>query len=469
MWRIVGRHRPAAALVVGIAVVLGASVLAGVGGYFGAYELRLHDRSHPAAIASAVVSGTLPPNSPGVGATPAEPAAAAIAAALAAALADAHLGPHLIADVTDANTGDVLLDRSSTTVAAPASTAKLATAAAVLGVHPATDRITTKVVAGSTPGAIVLIGAGDPTLSAAPEGGPTPYHDAARISDLATQLKAAGAVPTSVVVDDSLFAGPEISPSWQPEDVPSGYASAITALMADGGRDSPTAPVRSATPAIAAGDALAADLGLPPTAVTLSSTVAQPRPATLASVQSATYGELVRQMLVDSDDVIAELLGRQVALAEHQPASFDGATGAIRSVLKDLGVDIGAAMTDASGLSPQDRLSPAALVGVLRLVTGDAHPALHDVAADLPVAGWDGTLADRYTTLPARIGAGLVRAKTGTLTGVSTLAGVVRDARGRLLVFSLVADQVGATSADTTAAEGALDTIAATLAACACG
>jgi serine-type D-Ala-D-Ala carboxypeptidase/endopeptidase (penicillin-binding protein 4) len=461
-----------------VVLVLGISLLAGVGGYLGGYELRLHDRTRSAAVGSptpsAVVSATLQPSSPAAAATPAEPVAALVAAALAVPLTDPRLGPHLLADVADATTGEVLLDRSSTLVAAPASTAKLAVAAAVLSVHPATERITTQVVMGATPGEIVLVGGGDPTLSAAPAADPTPYRDAARISDLAAQVKAAGVAPTSIVIDDSLFAGPAVSPSWQPDDVPTEYASAITALMADGGRDSPTAPVRSATPEIAAGDALAADLGVPPTAVTVSDVAAgnlaaEPRPAALASVQSASYGELVRQMLLDSDNVLAELLGRQVALAEHQPVSFVGAAAAIRAVLAGLGVDVGAMMTDASGLSPLDRLSPAALVGVLRLVTGDTHPALRAVADDLPVAAWDGTLAGRYTTRPADVGAGLVRAKTGTLTGVSTLAGVVPDAGGRLLVFSFAADQVAATAADTTAAEGALDTIAAALAGCTCG
>ena len=84
----------------------------------------------------------------------------------------------------------------------------------------------------------------------------------------------------------------------------------------------------------------------------------------------------------------------------------------------------------------------------------------------LPVAGFDGTLARRYRTGPSVPAAGVVRAKTGTLLGVSALAGLLRTADGRLLAFDLTADAVpvGATRA----AERALDRLAAALASCGC-
>ena len=84
----------------------------------------------------------------------------------------------------------------------------------------------------------------------------------------------------------------------------------------------------------------------------------------------------------------------------------------------------------------------------------------------LPVAGFDGTLARRYRHRPVAAGRRAVRAKTGTLLGVSALAGLVRTADGRLLAFDLTADAVplGATRA----AERALDRLAAALASCGC-
>ena len=191
----------------------------------------------------------------------------------------------------------------------------------------------------------------------------------------------------------------------------------------------------------------------------------------LATVASAPLSDLVGQMLQTSDNVIAEVLARQVAVATAKPASFIGAAAAIRAALVPLGVDPGAGMRDGSGLAADDRVSAAALAGVLRLVVGAKHPALHAIVTGLPVAGWSGTLANRY--LPGSSGsrgAGVIRAKTGTLTAVSSLAGIVHDTDGRLLTFAfaLLADRVAAGVDATRAAEAALDRIAAALAGCGC-
>ncbi len=170
-------------------------------------------------------------------------------------------------------------------------------------------------------------------------------------------------------------------------------------------------------------------------------------------------------MLQQSDNVIAEVLARQVAVALGKPASFAGAADAVRTELAGLGVRVGAGMHDGSGLAASDRLSPASLTAVLRVLTGAAHPQLHDVLAALPVGGWSGTLADRYLAgSGAARAAGAVRAKTGTLTGVASLAGLVHDRSGRLLAFAFIADQAPSTSA----ADAALDRAVAALAGCGC-
>jgi D-alanyl-D-alanine carboxypeptidase/D-alanyl-D-alanine-endopeptidase (penicillin-binding protein 4) len=180
---------------------------------------------------------------------------------------------------------------------------------------------------------------------------------------------------------------------------------------------------------------------------------------------SAPLATLVEQMLRNSDNVIAEALARQVALAQGRPASFSGGAAAVRAVLARLGLDPGAGMVDSSGLAASDRVPVAVLTGALRLAAAGDRPGLAALLAGLPVAAWSGTLADRYLKGSARGAAGLVRAKTGTLTGVSALAGTVHDRDGRLLAFAVVADR----APDTARAEAALDGVAAGLASCGCG
>ncbi len=457
-----------------VAAVLVLAAAAGAGGYLVTHGIRVHHAASAATTApptpSALASATDAPATPTPAATAPQVRPAAVAASIAQAVADPALGDRLLAAVVDGSTGTVLYNRLGSTPSAPASTAKLLTAAALLTVRPPTDRITTKVVAGAV-GTVVLVGGGDPTLTGAPAGQPGGYAGAARISELARQLHRALAASHGsihrIVVDDSLFTGPAISPDWAAEDVPSDFASAITAVMADGGRDTPGDAIRSATPDLAAGSELAVALNVPAAQVTRGTARAGAK--VLAKVESAPMSDLVEQMLQASDNVIAECLARQVALASAKPASFTGAVAATRSALARLGVDPGAGMHDGSGLAANDRVSAAALAGVLRLVVGAAHPALHDIVTALPVAAWSGTLTDRY--LPGSAGArgaGVVRAKTGTLTAVSTLAGIVHAADGRLLVFALLADRVAPGLLATRAAEAALDRIAATLAGCGC-
>jgi serine-type D-Ala-D-Ala carboxypeptidase/endopeptidase (penicillin-binding protein 4) len=471
VWRIVRSpsRGTVAGTVISLLIVLMLAVGAAVGGFVTARALRAERVSPPASSANVpskppvLASATASPTATPTTSAPA-PSAVGVERALSPALADPRLGGRLLAEVADGLSGSVLLDRQADQPAAPASTAKLATAAALLAVRAGTDRLTTRVVAGATPGSVVLVGGGDPTLSAADPGEATAYPDAARVSDLAAAVRRTGVTVGTIVVDGSLFTGPAISPDWQPLDVPSPYAAPITALTIDGGRAAPTALVRSRQPDVAAGRALAVALGVPGAAVVLGT--APQGAARLAEVRSAPMAELVRQMLQQSDNVIAETLARQVAIAKHQPPSFAGAVAGIGSVLRGLGVDIGDGLVDASGLAENDRMSPAALVGVLHLTTSAGHPRMAGLVDALPVAGWEGTLASRY--LHGAAGAGLVRAKTGTLTSVSTLAGVVQDRDGRLLVFALVADEVGAKPADTVAAEAALDAVTSALADCGC-
>jgi D-alanyl-D-alanine carboxypeptidase/D-alanyl-D-alanine-endopeptidase (penicillin-binding protein 4) len=454
-------------VVVGAVLALVLAAGAFVGGYAGTREVRNQiatpTPTPPTPFALAHATNAPPSATTTPTGTPAQPAA--VAKALASAVKDPALGPHLSGDVLDATTGDVLYAAQPTTPVPPASTAKLLTAAAVLLTRGPSYRIPTTVVTDGA-GTVAIVGNGDPTLTGAAPGSDGAYADAARLSDLAAQLTKADVAVNRIVVDDSAFVGLPASPAWAQSDIPSDYAAPITAVMADGGRDTPTSTIRSLTPDLAAGSRLAALLGHPGLPVARGTAPVGAR--TVATVASPPISTLVAQMLQPSDNVIAECLARQVALAAGAPASFTGAAGAIRSTLTKAAADPGAGLVDGSGLAASDRVSTAALTAVLRLASAPEHAELHALGAGLPVAGWTGTLANRYLAGSAAPAAGLVRAKTGTLTGVSALAGYVHDAGGRLLAFAFVVDRVPGGDAGTGAAETALDHIAAVLSACGC-
>jgi len=197
-----------------------------------------------------------------------------------------------------------------------------------------------------------------------------------------------------------------------------------------------------------------------------------PRTATpLASVSSPTVGQLVTRMLQHSDNDVAEALFRHIAIARHLPATFAGASTAIGEWLARLHLDLRAVdLVDGSGLSLRDRLSPRLLTTLLGAVADSRHSLLRPILAALPVAAFYGTLAQRYRTgqqkVSPTVGAGVVRAKTGTLARVSALAGLVVDADGRLLAFAVMT--VSIPPGGRTAAEDVLDRFAARLAGCGC-
>ena len=390
-----------------------------------------------------------------------EPTEAALTGQLTPLLTAAGLGTGVSAQVVDVATEDVLLDLDAADPATPASTAKLLTAAAALTTIDPSDTLETTVVAGATPGEVVLVGGGDPTLSrTAPS---QTYPGAPTVADLATQVLAAmpaGTPVTRVVVDSSLFSGPLTASGWGAADAPSSYAAPVTATAVDGARVSPASTARSGQPGIDAGSALADALGARGATVVLGQ--APPGAKTLATVHSAPISRLVEQALSMSDNMLAEALARQVAIARKLPASFEGSAQAVIDALTDAEIDAtGVTLSDGSGLSRDDRVPASVLTAVVRGAADGSLDGTSAILSGLPVAGYDGTLFDRGD---AETAPGTVRAKTGTLLGVHALAGTALTVDGRLLAFAVVADGSGSDAA----AESALDQFAAALAGCGC-
>jgi len=396
------------------------------------------------------------------------------------------LGPGVGATVIDAATGDVLLDEDDARARTPASIAKLTTAAAALMTLGPEHRLATRVVAGAKPGEVVLVGGGDTTL-ALHNPKARDYPRRASLSALAdataaalraqpptggTSTATASASPTAtsaattvtVRIDDSLFSGPSVSPDWPATYVSSGVVSRVSALSVDGGRVKPDADAREPDPAMAAGRDLAKLLAARGITVTDSvrRTTSPAGARTLAQVLSPTVAQLVEAGLSTSDNDLAESLLRLSAIAQGSPGTFTAGRDTVADVLGDLGVPTtGLDLRDGSGLARTNAIAPVTLARLLQVAAGTEHPVLRTLLTGLPVAGFSGTLEDRFTRPPSAFGAGLVRAKTGTLTGVSTLAGVTEQS-GRTLVFVVMSDHVPTTG--TLAARAALDRFAAAVA-----
>lgn len=447
------------------------AVLGAVAVGFGGTALWRAAAADPPAgpAAAAAVSGLSPAGPPVLADLPANaamPSAAGLATRLDQVLAPSA-GSQVAAAVTDVATGQLIYGRDQAQLMAPASTIKIATAAAALERMPGTTRFATTVMLVPAAGRIVLVGGGDVTLSStgsSPDPDFQPASLQSLVDETAAALKADGHTTVAVGYDDSAFGQPAQAPGWAGSDV-TGDVAPVHALEVDEGRILPKLEYsgREPDPALAAGKLFAQRLAA--AGITVTGTVA---PATapasstrLAQVLSPSLNELIEHMLTVSDDDEAEALGHLTARAAGRPATFDGATASTVAELQKLGINPDSvSLFDNSGLSHQDRISPAALAALLGQVAGAGRPELKEVVGGLPIAGFTGTLGARFTGA-ASAGVGMVRAKTGTLNGVNTEAGLVDDADGRLLSFAVMASGT-ANSIDQ------LDQFAASLVGCGC-
>ncbi|MBF4462854.1 MULTISPECIES: D-alanyl-D-alanine carboxypeptidase/D-alanyl-D-alanine-endopeptidase [unclassified Rathayibacter] len=360
--------------------------------------------------------------------------------------ADPRLGS-MQARVVDATSGEVLFDRGGTTASRTASALKVLTAAAALAVLGPETRIPTTVVRGETPGSIVLVGGGDLTLSRLPSGQESSYAGAAHLDDLAAQVESAwetdagtaGTPITSVVLDGSLYAGETWQPSWNRKEQTDGYMPEITALQVDGDREDPTRPTseRGTDPIGRAGEAFADELSGP---VDVVRGTAPAGSAVLGTVESAPVAALVQQMLLVSDNAIAEMLARLVAIRTGAGNTFAAEQAGMVRGLSGYGVDTsGVTVVDGSGLSDDNAITPSFFTELLRHVQA-REGSLGVLLDGLPVSARTGSLSysDRFAGDNA-VAAGAVRAKTGWIDTGYTLAGVVSAQDGATLTFAVYA------------------------------
>lgn len=473
-----------------VSAVLALLLVAGVAGWqLGWYDDLLDDDaerpSDPAEVAPPPEVDVPPVRRPRAVAPAADSRvrldAAAVEAAVTGHLTDRDLGRDVLAAVAPLEgSGDGFSFASSGSVLGiPASTTKVVTSAValfLLGPDHVFETTTVLERGGGTP-RLVLVGGGDPLLLSSRQaqwGTSTAATYAPPKADVATlarqtarSLRDDGVRRVRLGYDDSLFSGPTENPHWRADYIPDDVVSPITSLWVDEGRD-PIGYGKVSDPSLTAAAVFAKALGDAGITVvgTPAATVADGGAREVASVESATLAQIVQRILEVSDNEASEVLLRHIGIADQGDGSFAGGQAAVERVLRANGIDLrGSVLYDGSGLSRENRMSPHLLVDVIRWAASDEQPDLRAVVTSLPVAGFTGSLADRFDRGAAE-GPGRVRAKTGTLTNVTSLAGIAVDLDGSLLVFAMIADRVRPNRSGL--AEVAMDNAASALGACHC-
>ncbi|MFT4298873.1 MAG: D-alanyl-D-alanine carboxypeptidase/D-alanyl-D-alanine-endopeptidase [Aeromicrobium sp.] len=380
----------------------------------------------------------------------------AVTAAVNSALNQPVLGSHVGVSVRQLDGVELVATSADSFI--PASTTKLLTGfAALTTLDPEHRFVTSTVLDGDR---LILVGGGDPFLMATQDdrGFAAPATLETLAARTADALHAEGIRAVDLGYDDTLFTGPAENPTWEPSYAEQNVVSPISALWVDRGQID---GVRSAEPAASAAEIFAGQLAAEGISVTpVGRTSASGDATPVGEVRGPTVAQAVERVELTSDNGGAEVLARHVALASGSEASFVGAVGAVEQALSSAGIDTtGLVLRDGSGLSRENRISPSLLTRVAAAATV-SMPTLVDV---LPVAGFSGSLADRFAGLAGR---GMVRAKTGSLNQVHSLAGTVTTADGVVLTMAVMTDSADA--AQPLAGRAAIDALLASLASCTC-
>lgn len=380
------------------------------------------------------------PKGRGVSTGPA-PDPAGVRAAVTPLLKAKGLGSTTSMAVRDVKSGAHLLDVDPDGAHTPASITKLLSAYAVattLGVDRTLD---TTAVEGRG-GEVLLVAGGDTALGSG-QGDADAVAGRAGLGDLARQvassLRKQGKSSVRVGWDLSYAPGPLQAKGWEQDVVDQGFTTRIGMLGLDSDRSDPGHPPPK-DPARKTTQAFVKALERQGIQATLGTRTTAPKGADrLGVVHSAPLGDVLGLALRTSDNAMTESLTRQAAASEGVAGDTASVTRWVMQVLRKDGIDLrGVRLTDVSGLSDGTKIPARVVTDVLMRGATGRSDAYQDVLAQLPVGGWNGTLDDRFLVDGSTSGAGIVRAKTGSLPDVSSLAGTVLTRDGRLLVFTIV-------------------------------
>ncbi|OIP68012.1 MAG: D-alanyl-D-alanine carboxypeptidase/D-alanyl-D-alanine-endopeptidase [Oscillatoriales cyanobacterium CG2_30_40_61] len=390
------------------------------------------------------------------------------------------------------NKNITLYNRDSQHYFIPASTVKLLTTAAALQKLGANFRIRTSVY-GDTQGNIYIVGRGDPSLTEI------------QLKNLAQQLKKKGINQINqLIAVDSYFTGSPIHPTWQWEDVQAGYGAPINSLILNQnsldlklapqtvgqplkvtwvrpeqstgwrienqtrtvkenepefvniGRDLSQPIIRVSGQLRVNGEPepvyaavieptnnfiqqfqkILINSGIKVLETSIASNFSHPQEE-LAFVESPPLSELIKTTNLESNNVFAESLLRTLGTQNYQADSVESGLKEIKLILSKLGINSnGYQLFDGSGLSRNNLVTPLVLVQTLRMMAASSNAELY--RNSLPIGGVSGTLKGRFKDNSAP---GIIQAKTGTLTGVTSLSGYISPPDYQPLVFSITINQ----------------------------
>lgn len=333
--------------------------------------------------------------------------------------------------------GKRLTATNADTSVTPGSVIKLVTGAGALHALGQQATYTTSVhasvVDGTVAGNVYLVGTGDPLLArrdyVLAEKYPT--LTPTFLENLADAVVAAGVkiingsiVPVDIRYDDQRFL-----PSWPSEfyGVEAGPLGAL--VVADGAQLGQF--LKPDDPGLAAATDLRTLLSLRGVTV-VGTSLREAMPTgipSIASVSSAAMGQVVREMLVNSDNNTAELLVKEMGAVKKNSGTTAAGLEVVKESIAELGLDASAfTQVDGSGLSSGNKVTCNFVSALLA--------KNRDVFVDrLSIAGEQGTLREYYNSSQAR---GRLVAKTGTLSGVKGLAGYMTAEGGEPVEFTLI-------------------------------
>jgi D-alanyl-D-alanine carboxypeptidase/D-alanyl-D-alanine-endopeptidase (penicillin-binding protein 4) len=336
-----------------------------------------------------------------------------------------------------------------TTPLSPASVEKLLTADAALSIlGPDTTLRTSVLINGDVDDGVVdgnlnVIGGGDPLLMTDAYASSLRHAPTERTSleSLADRIVAAGVreIRGSVVGDDSRYDSVRYLSVWPTRFIDEADIGPMTALLVDDGFEQfpPSPDLRQPKETAAADPPALAATRLTEALVARGVVVGGPASSgrtpegakEIASIDSAPIKAIVGEMLRESDNQAAELLTKEIGLQKSGAGTTEAGIAAIAEALRADGLPAdGTMQVDGSGLATQDQVTCAVVQAIL-----DKEPPTSPIASGLPVAGETGTLEMRFVGNPAE---GRLRAKTGTLNQVTSLAGYIDTVPGATLSFT---------------------------------